>query len=77
MVKKMGGDGIRKKACVACGGTGQLAYFQGVSRFLLTREECPQCGGTGWCIGDKPAGTGRGGKAPAAGEGGRRRKKGG
>jgi len=36
-----------KKNCTACGGTGQIAFFQGVSRFLLTVEECPECAGTG------------------------------
>jgi len=38
-----------KKTCSTCGGTGQIGYFQGVSRFLLSWEECPQCAGTGYC----------------------------
>ena len=33
--------------CSVCGGTGQVSFFQGVSRFLLTTEECPECAGTG------------------------------
>ncbi len=36
-----------KKPCEACGGTGQISYFQGESRFLLTHEECQDCFGTG------------------------------
>ena len=28
-------------ACEVCGGTGELAYFRGRSRFLLSRKECP------------------------------------
>jgi len=33
--------------CPACGGSGQINFFQGVSRFLLTVEDCPQCAGLG------------------------------
>ena len=36
-----------KDICSVCGGTGQVSFFQGVSRFLLTSEECPECAGTG------------------------------
>ena len=36
-----------KKPCATCGGTGQIGYFQGESRFLLTWEECPRCSGIG------------------------------
>lgn len=36
-----------RKPCATCGGTGQIGYFQGESRFLLTWEECPCCCGTG------------------------------
>lgn len=36
-----------RKPCATCGGTGQIGYFQGESRFLLTWEECPSCSGTG------------------------------
>jgi len=44
MVKKK-----RKKTCEVCGGTGQISYFKGVSRFLLSTDECEACAGTG-CI---------------------------
>ncbi|MCL7486918.1 MAG: hypothetical protein M8357_01935 [Desulfobulbaceae bacterium] len=37
-----------KKECSACGGTGQIGFFQGVSRFLLSWDECPHCCGTGF-----------------------------
>ena len=30
-------------------GTGQLCHFKGMSRFLLSYEDCPACFGTG-CI---------------------------
>jgi DnaJ-class molecular chaperone len=39
-----------QKECEFCGGSGQLTHFQGVSRFLLSWEECPQCGGLGFVI---------------------------
>jgi len=42
-----------KKQCSTCGGTGQIGFFQGVSRFLLTWEECPQCCGTGFLDPDR------------------------
>lgn len=34
-------------SCSTCNGTGQISFFQGESRFLLTHEECPGCFGTG------------------------------
>ena len=39
-----------KKTCEICHGTGQLSSFRGVSRFLLSWEECPQCSGLGYTI---------------------------
>ncbi len=39
-----------KKECEFCAGSGQLTHFQGVSRFLLSWEECPECGGLGFEI---------------------------
>lgn len=33
--------------CPGCGGSGQTSYFAGESRFMLTREDCPDCAGTG------------------------------
>ena len=38
----------KKKICNICGGTGQISYFKGVSRFLLSSEECEECAGTGY-----------------------------
>ena len=38
----------REKVCDICGGTGQVSFFQGVSRFLLTTDECDACAGTGY-----------------------------
>ena len=37
-----------KKLCESCGGSGQLIFFKGVSRFLLSTEECPECSGLGY-----------------------------
>jgi DnaJ-class molecular chaperone len=38
----------RKITCGVCGGTGQVSYFKGVSRFLLSTDECDECAGTGF-----------------------------
>ena len=46
----------QKLICDVCGGTGQVSYFKGVSRFLLSTEECSECAGTGYQLssaGDK------------------------
>jgi len=37
----------KQEPCDVCGGTGQLSFFKGVSRFLLSNEECDACVGTG------------------------------
>jgi len=37
----------QKRICEICGGTGQVSFFQGVSRFLLSTDECDACAGTG------------------------------
>jgi len=37
-----------KKRCESCEGSGQIQYFKGVSRFLLSTEECPECAGVGY-----------------------------
>ncbi|MCI5142959.1 MAG: hypothetical protein D3909_14765 [Candidatus Electrothrix sp. ATG1] len=34
--------------CPSCGGTGQINFFKGESRFLLSVEECPACCGFGY-----------------------------
>ncbi|MBU4262071.1 MAG: hypothetical protein KKC76_09395 [Proteobacteria bacterium] len=39
-----------KKICEICNGSGQLSSFMGVSRFLLSWEECPECAGLGYII---------------------------
>jgi len=38
----------QKKMCDVCGGSGQTSFFKGVSRFLLSVEECAECAGTGY-----------------------------
>lgn len=52
---------LKKKSCTACNGSGQVSYFKGVSRFLLTSEECPECAGLGFIPtdheNDRPATT--------------------
>jgi len=42
-----------KKTCEFCSGSGQVSFFKGVSRFLMSVEECPHCGGTGMQLDDK------------------------
>lgn len=39
-----------KKECPSCGGSGQISFFKGVSRFLLSTEDCPECSGLGFII---------------------------
>ncbi|PIE59370.1 MAG: hypothetical protein CSA32_04455 [Desulfobulbus propionicus] len=39
-----------KKICPTCGGAGEISFFQGESRFFLTREECPACYGVGYVM---------------------------
>jgi DnaJ-class molecular chaperone len=41
-----------KETCPTCGGSGQICFFQGVSRFLLSAEECPSCTGLGVVMAD-------------------------
>ncbi|KGO33563.1 hypothetical protein JT06_13805 [Desulfobulbus sp. Tol-SR] len=41
------------KPCPICNGCGQISSFKGVSRFPLTTEECPACGGTGLELDDE------------------------
>jgi DnaJ-class molecular chaperone len=38
----------KERTCGICGGTGQVSYFKGASRFLLSTEECEECAGTGF-----------------------------
>jgi len=39
-----------KKECDICGVSGQISFFKGVSRFLLSWEECPECNGVWYTI---------------------------
>nr|WP_321467781.1 hypothetical protein [uncultured Desulfobulbus sp.] len=39
-----------KKVCPTCGGSGEIGFFQGESRFFITREECPACCGLGYVL---------------------------
>jgi DnaJ-class molecular chaperone len=41
---------VRKEKCPVCGGSGQVSFFKGVSRFLLSVEECETCSGTGFLL---------------------------
>ena len=36
--------------CPTCGGCGQISFFKGESRFLLSDEECPACFGLGYLL---------------------------
>ncbi len=38
--------------CPTCGGSGQISFFKGESRFLLSDEECPACCGLGYLLED-------------------------
>jgi len=45
-----------KKICEVCEGTGQISYFKGVSRFVVSWDECPECSGLGYVFaGDEDA----------------------
>jgi DnaJ-class molecular chaperone len=45
-----------RKVCNTCGGSGQIGYFQGESRFFITHEECPACFGLGYDLADQESG---------------------
>lgn len=51
-----------REPCPGCGGSGQISFFKGVSRFLLSCEECPECAGLGFLPDpaetEKPGGAG-------------------
>lgn len=53
-----------QKECPVCLGSGQISYFKGVSRFILSEEDCPACAGMGFLIepeeGAEPPPSGRG-----------------
>ncbi|HHK60801.1 MAG TPA: hypothetical protein ENJ73_03625 [Desulfobacterales bacterium] len=46
-----------KRCCPGCHGSGQVSFFQGVSRFLLTWEECPECAGLGYLLAEEGPGA--------------------
>jgi DnaJ-class molecular chaperone len=50
-------NNLMKKICDICGSSGQLGGFRGVSRFMITWEECPECLGTGETDTSPPADT--------------------
>ncbi|MDX9834433.1 MAG: hypothetical protein RBT36_04375 [Desulfobulbus sp.] len=37
----------KRRVCDTCGGSGEIGFFAGESRFFITREECPACNGVG------------------------------
>jgi DnaJ-class molecular chaperone len=39
-----------RKKCDGCGGSGQIAFFRGVSRFVMDWDDCPDCLGTGYML---------------------------
>jgi len=41
-----------KQTCNTCGGSGEIGFFQGESRFFITKEECPACCGFGYVLED-------------------------
>ncbi|MEN8141659.1 MAG: hypothetical protein ABFR97_10595 [Thermodesulfobacteriota bacterium] len=41
--------------CPSCGGSGQISFFKGESRFLLSSEECPECSGLGYLLAENEA----------------------
>ena len=41
-------ENVPTKICDICEGSGQVCSFKGVSRFVLTWEDCPICGGLGF-----------------------------
>jgi hypothetical protein len=45
-----------KNVCNTCGGSGEIGFFQGESRFFITREECPACCGLGYILEDQESG---------------------
>ncbi|MDR3631929.1 MAG: hypothetical protein P4L42_16530 [Desulfocapsaceae bacterium] len=42
-----------QEVCEVCEGSGQVCEFRGVSRFVLTWDDCPACGGLGFISRDQ------------------------
>ena len=57
-----------KQTCEMCGGSGQLSYFKGVSRFLLSVEECPECAGLGYILPAEESGSRKDEPSPGLGK---------
>ncbi len=36
------------KICDICQGSGEVSFFKGESRFLISQETCPACNGSGF-----------------------------
>ena len=62
----MGEEG--KKVCQTCGGSGEIGFFQGESRFFITREECPACCGCGYVLEEDEGGPLPGSAGESKGE---------
>jgi hypothetical protein len=41
---------FQKTICDVCEGSGQVCSFKGVSRFAMSWEDCPICGGIGFLV---------------------------
>lgn len=48
MTEKNQKETTTKKTCDGCGGSGQISFFRGVSRFVMDWDDCPDCSGTGY-----------------------------
>jgi len=51
----------RKLICKGCGGFGRISFFNGVSRFLISNEECTTCSGLGYIFVDDDVADRKGG----------------
>lgn len=50
----------QQQTCNTCGGSGEIGFFQGESRFFITKEECPACCGCGYVLEDEEPGQSQG-----------------
>jgi DnaJ-class molecular chaperone len=50
MSDKQEPEKTEKITCPSCGGSGQLGSFGGVSRFVISWDECEECCGTGFVL---------------------------
>jgi DnaJ-class molecular chaperone len=49
----------KRTVCNTCGGSGEIGFFQGESRFFITREECPACCGFGYILEEQTEDSGK------------------